>query len=58
MNFPKYHHYMFHANDYTRGFMPRFLHLDALDDPNQGFIVKGACIVGEKVFLCESRNEK
>jgi len=58
MNLPEYHHYMFHANNYTRGFMPRFLLSDALDDPNQGFIVKDACIVGAKVFLCESQHEK
>lgn len=32
--------------------------LDKLNDPNKGFIVEDACIVGAEVYVCKSKNEK
>ncbi|KAK2418609.1 MATH domain and coiled-coil domain-containing protein [Trifolium repens] len=32
--------------------------LDELNDPNKGFIVEDACIVGAEVYDCKSKNEK
>jgi hypothetical protein len=32
--------------------------LDKLNDPNNGFIVDDACIVGAEVYVCKSTNEK
>ncbi|KAK2418608.1 MATH domain and coiled-coil domain-containing protein [Trifolium repens] len=34
------------------------MNLDELNDPNKGFLVDDACIVGAEVYVCKSKNEK
>lgn len=47
----------FNAGEVTWGFKS-FKSLAELHDPNMGFIVKDACIVGTEIFVCKSAHEK
>jgi hypothetical protein len=56
MNFPVYGVCDFNASDASWG--EDMMKLDKLNDPNKGFIVDDACIVGVEVYVCKSTNEK
>ncbi|XP_073221816.1 MATH domain and coiled-coil domain-containing protein At3g58210-like [Cicer arietinum] len=47
----------FNAGEVTWGFKS-LKSLAELHDPNMGFIVKDACIVGAEIFVCKSAHEK
>ncbi|GAU17569.1 hypothetical protein TSUD_341130 [Trifolium subterraneum] len=57
MNFLDFGDYEFNASDPCWGFGD-LMKLDELNDPNKGFIVEDACIVGAEVYVCKSTNEK
>jgi len=46
----------FNAINKSWGFSS-FMPLVELHDPEKGFLVKDACIVGAEVFVCKSTNE-
>jgi hypothetical protein len=56
MNLSESNH-KFNASEDSWGF-ESLMTLADLHDPNKGFIVKDACIVGVEVFVCRSSHEK
>jgi hypothetical protein len=57
MNFPDFDDYYYEFNASSNKWGVDIMKLDKLNDPNNGFIVEDACIVGAEVYICKSTNE-